>query len=227
MTTLVYYPYAPIELPLGQLTVIETASPHVYLDLLHGIRDEHDTITFADDSAHLVDAGKATTWYGDLELEVDLNKLFQRLMIKRLLNVISDQASIELLDAARELLRQVLEDSFSLDVPLEVENSPSLDNIVKFSGLRFSTEAIQTPYDKLEVLLRTLVELGTKKIPVFTNLSHFLDVNQFQQLTSLLTGLNIPAVAIEFSSVNCQSRYPNAHCIWIDQDFNDSRGELE
>lgn len=102
-----------------------------------------------------------------------------------------------------------------------------MDNIVKFSGLRFSTEAIQTPYDKLEVLLRSLVELGAKKIPIFTNLSHFLDVNQFQQLASLLTGLNIQAVAIEFSSANHKNLYSDTHYIWIDQDFNDSRGERE
>lgn len=225
MKSLAYFPYLPIELIDGKVTVIETASNNVYKDLLTGFRNGDDTIAFSNTDSSVVDTNSVTDWFGDLELEVNLDKLFQRLLIKRLINVLSDQASVELLDAARELLRQILEDSFSLDIPLEVGNLPSMEQIIKFGGLTFSKDALRTAYDKLEVLLRTVVELEIGKTPVLTNLSHYLDVNQFTQLAGLMTGLDIPCVVIEFSSVNRYELYSGAQYIWIDSDFNDSRGE--
>ncbi|MFD1429385.1 type II-A CRISPR-associated protein Csn2 [Lacticaseibacillus mingshuiensis] len=227
MTTLTYFPYAPITLLPGKATVVDTASPRVYMDLLDGIRQEKDILVFANEQTKVVDTSKAATWYGDILLEVDLDKLFQRLIIKQLLAVISDESTVKLIDEAKEMLRLVLESSFNLDIPLDVSLTPTLENIVKFSGLSFSPETKADPYATLEVLLRTLVELENVKIPVLTNLSHYLDVNQLNQLAGLVAGTGMAVLDIEFSSISRHSLFEECQYIWIDSEFNDSRGERE
>lgn len=221
-----YYPYTPIHITPGRIVVVDTAIPKVYSDLTDGFRKELDTIRLSDDEFQSLDIAKWSQWYGDPRLELNLDRQFQRVVLKRYLNVMSATEQSTLMDLARQLSGRVLENSFALDLPLDVTTLASVEAIIKFSGLHYSESASTDGYVTLETLIKTITELNDPQLTVLTNVSHYLEKSQLQDLVKLVGTTAIPMLVIEFSECERRENFENCDYIWIDHDFVDSR-ELE
>lgn len=223
-----YYPYQPILVRPGQVVVIDTASSKIYSDLVEAFRDEKDLIRISGDDFESLDLGKWSEWYGDPKLELNLDHQFQRIVLKRLSKTLTNDQRIALMDQGRALVGRVLESSFLLDLPLAVSSITGVDSIIKFSGLHFSEAAWQDVYATIETLIKTIIELDDQQLTVLTNVSHYLNVDQMQDLVRLVntTTVPVPVLIIEFSFDPRPDVFKNCSYIWIDEDFSDSR-ELE
>lgn len=206
---LIYYPYKPMTITNKRPLVVETASPKVYTDLMNAFRLELDTIHLADDFDELLDVAAHSEWYGDPMLEIDLDRTFQRVVQKQLIKLMTDQEKQRLVDLSQQLAMEVLSRSFLLDLPLNVSPENSIPAIMKMVKLSYDEEIKQHPYDIIETVLKTLTEVDDHQLSVFTNLSHYLDVSQINNLVEVVADVDIEVLIIEFSKVSRQDMFAN------------------
>jgi len=220
---LTYYPYEPFQFKGNEITVLDIGSSKVYFDICRGFMDSTDSIHISNDDLELQNCSSVCSWYGDPLLSVDLNKLFLRKIQQHLLQLLTDEQQAALIDKGQELVTKVTDASFMLDLPLEISAMPDIDKIMKFGGMSFPAELTGNPYAILETLIRTHVELGLKKSVVLTNVSHYLDKQDFNHLNQLVHELGVTVLIIEFSELNRKVKFDNACYYYVDEDFVDFR----
>lgn len=220
---LTYYPFKPFKIEFGKVNVLDIGNSKMYFDICRGFSDLADTIKISNDDFEIQDCGKQCSWYGDLMLSVDLNKLFVRKIQQRLLELMNDEQQVALLDRGREVVSEVTDVSFLMDLPLEVSSLPDVEKIIKFVGISFPSELAGNPYAILETLIQTHVELGIKKQLVLTNASHYISKQQFRDLSHLVSDLNVTVVDIEFSEISRAEKFSDTCYYYVDEDFVDWR----
>ncbi|QFR61707.1 type II-A CRISPR-associated protein Csn2 [Levilactobacillus zymae] len=216
---LTYYSYAPFDVPTGRITVLDTGALNIYHDLVRGLRNDEETLHVATDEYDLKEVNQLCRWYGDPLLELDLNAVFQRKLQVQLLKVLSDQQTVQLTDQVQQLLTQILGDSYVLDVPLGIPETPELAKLMKFSGLKIDGIADMGIHGILETLIKVLVELNDRHTVVLTNVSHYLQVAQFKLLSKAVADAGLPLLIIEFSEIRRQQVFEDCDYHYIDSDF--------
>lgn len=216
---LTYYSYEPFDVPNGRITVLDTGAVKIYQDLVAGLRNDEETFHVATDDFELKEIPQLCQWYGDPLLEIDLNGLFQRKLQARLLKVLSDQQTVQLTDQLQQLLTRILGDSYLLDVPLGISETPELTKLVKFSGLRVDGLEEMGVHGILETLIKILVELNDHHTVILTNVSHYLQVAQLQELSKVVADADLPVVIIEFSETRRNDYFKDCDYHYIDRDF--------
>lgn len=216
---LTYYSYEPFDVPNGRITVLDTGAVKIYQDLVAGLCNDEETLHVATDDFELKEIPQLCQWYGDPLLEVDLNGLFQRKLQARLLKVLSDQQTVQLTDQLQQLLTRILGDSYLLDVPLGISETPELTKLVKFSGLQVDSLEEMGVHGILETLIKILVELNDSHTVILTNVSHYLQVAQLQELSKVVADADLPVVIIEFSETRRNDYFKDCGYHYIDRDF--------
>lgn len=216
---LTYYGYAPFNVATGRITVLGTGVPKIYRDLIGGFRNDDETIHVATDDYELKEVDRISQWYGDPMLEINLNGLFQRKLQTQLLKILSDQQTVNLTDGLQQLFTQILGDSYLLDVPLDIDEMPELSKLIKFSGIRIAETADTDVNGILETLIKTLVELNDQRTIVLTNVSHYLQVAQFKELSRLVADADLPVLIIEYSECRQAGVFEECEYHYIDSDF--------
>ncbi|MCX2455097.1 type II-A CRISPR-associated protein Csn2 [Lacticaseibacillus nasuensis] len=218
-----YYPYRPIHAEQGHITVIETAIPEMYSGFLRSFREAQDSVKLSDEHFNRLALEKYTEWIGDLMLELDLDVKLKRLLLKHVLNSLDEYTATKLIDQARALSNEVLAAVDSLDIAMDVAPITEIDAIIKFSGLHFSPIIHEDIYGKIETLVKALLELNEQKLVVLTNVTHYLDVSQMQDLVRLINTTPLTFLIIEFSSQQHRGYFADCDYVGIDKDFLDSR----
>ncbi|WP_225049212.1 type II-A CRISPR-associated protein Csn2 [Lacticaseibacillus kribbianus] len=218
-----YFPYKPIETQPGKIVVVATQAPKVYEDLCRGLRDDTDKVRLSDEHFQSVLPSKALLWGGDPLLEVNLDKLFQRLLLKRLNAAMSDQAKAQLIDQERTLQSVVADALFSLDLPLEITQTVTVETILKSAAIMYNEAVSGDVAATLEVLIKTLVELNDQRVLALTNVSHYLNQAQWETFRGQVKMSNLPVALIEFTNTPLADLGENTCLINIDRDFIDSR----
>jgi len=216
---LTYYGFRPFKITPGKVVVLATGSPHIYQEIILGLQDRTDTVKLSDDNFTTVTVGKGAQWYGDPLLNVDLNALFQRKLQTRLLKVLADDQTVGLVDGLQSLLSQLLADSYLMDVPLELPETPELAKLIKFSGIQLVPDLRDDVYGILETLVKALIELNDHRMVVLTNVGHYLQVSQLQSLVRFMANIDLPILLIEFSSTKQSDYFRNCDYHYIDSDF--------
>ncbi|KRL93739.1 type II-A CRISPR-associated protein Csn2 [Levilactobacillus hammesii] len=214
-----YYSFPPFAVRSSKVTVVDTAVQRIYQDLSLGFQDKLDTVKLSDDSFDSVTVKNGAQWYGDPMLTVDLNSLFQRKLQTQLIKLLADDQVVALSDGLRELLSKLLEDSYLMDVPLEMPEIPELAKLVKFSGIQVTTGPVDNAYAIIESLIKVLIELNDKRMLVLTNVSHYLQVSQLQSLVRFMANTDLPLLLIEFSSSQRKEYFTDCDYHYIDSDF--------
>lgn len=214
-----YYSFPPFTVRSSKVTVVDTAVQRIYQDLSLGFQDKLDTVKLSDDSFDAVIVKNGAQWYGDPMLTVDLNSLFQRKLQTQLIKLLADDQVVALSDGLRELLSKLLEDSYLMDVPLEMPEIPELAKLVKFSGIQVTTGPVDDAYAIIESLIKVLIELNDKRMLVLTNVSHYLQVSQLQSLVRFMVNTDLPLLLIEFSSSQRKEYFTGCDYHYIDSDF--------
>jgi len=216
---LTYYSFPPFVINRNRVTVIDTAAQRVYRDLTLGLQDRADTIYLSNDDFETIELSKGAKWYGDPMLTLDLNALFQKKLQSKLITLLADDQVVQMADDLRELLSQLLVDSYLMDVPLELPEIPELTKLIKFSNIQLMSELDDDAYAIIETLIKVLLELNDHKLIVLTNVSHYLSSSQLQMLVRFMANADLPLLLIEFSPTKRTSYFKVCDYRFIDSDF--------
>ncbi|MFB9769182.1 type II-A CRISPR-associated protein Csn2 [Lactiplantibacillus modestisalitolerans] len=218
-----YYPFKPFEVKANQFNVFDIGHSKMYYDFCRGFQDSADTLCTSDDNFHVKTVTSQYSWYGDLMLSVDLNKLFLRKIQHRIIDIMAEEQRIDLIDQSRKIISQVSDISFLMDLPLEISDLPNIDQVIKFAGISFPSDLKAHPEMMLETLIQTHVELGSKKTIVLTNVSHYITFQQLQKVKQVLQELNATVILIEYSECSRKDKF-NVPCYYyVDEDLVDWR----
>lgn len=218
-----YYPFPPFKIDAGKVNVLDLGNSNMYAEVCQGFRDRIDSVRISNDDLELQTISSQCNWYGDLMLSVDLNRLFLKKVQTQIIKLMADDRQVAVLDENRKVVSQVMEASFLLDLPLDVDESPSLEQILKFTGIHFPTELMNDPRAILEALVQTHVELGLKQKLVLTNISHYLDQKQWASFEQLVHDLGATVIVIEYSEINRMEKFKNSCYYYVDEDLVDWR----
>lgn len=218
-----YYPFKPFEVKAGQFNVFDIGHSKMYYDFCQGFQDSTDTLCVSDENFHTKTLTSQCSWYGDLMLSVDLNKLFLRKLQRRIIDIMAEEQRIALIDQSRSVVSKVSDVSFLMDLPLEVGELPDIEQIIKFVGISFPPDLKAHPEMVLETLIQTHVELGSQKAIVLTNVSHYVTYQQLQELTQLVQELNATVILIEYSECGRKDKFEMPCYYYVDEDLVDWR----
>ncbi|PTM21104.1 type II-A CRISPR-associated protein Csn2 [Lactobacillus sp. PFC-70] len=216
---LTYFSLPSFRVDPGKIKTIDTAVPRIYQDFCQGLQDKGEEIRVSNDDFESLRLTKSINWYGDPFLSINLNQLFQRKLQARVEQAMTQEQIVQLSDNLRQLLGTILSDSYLMDVPLELPESPDISKLIKFSGLQVDMTAQVTAYDILETLIKIQMELGDHRVIAVTNLSHYLNADQLNQLVRLVATTDLSIVIIEFSFCNRREFFSKCDYSYIDSDF--------
>lgn len=220
---LAYYPFQLITTKPSVITVIDTGLPKVLLDLVQAFRNDDDGIVLSNEQMQIQELRKASLWIGDPVLEMDLDKLFQRLIIKKVSQLIEDQRLIELIEQSQRLAMSLLREPLLSELPVTVEPGGKLEQIMKYCNVHFDEEVLTEPFSKVEAAIQTLAKLEEKRLVIFANISHYLDVESLSKLLDQVKNTSLELLLIEFSDVERGKFFEKCQYIYIDKDFMDNR----
>ena len=220
---LAYYPFQLITTKPSVITVIDTGLPKVLLDLVQAFRNDDDGIVLSNEQMQIQELRKASLWIGDPVLEMDLDKLFQRLIIKKVSQLIEDQRLIELIEQSQRLAMSLLREPLLSELPVTVEPGGKLEQIMNYCNVHFDEEVLTEPFSKVEAAIQTLAKLEEKRLVIFTNISHYLDVDSLNKLLDQVKDTSLELLLIEFSDVERGKFFEKCQYIYIDKDFMDNR----
>lgn len=96
-----------------------------------------------------------------------------------------------------------------------------LKKLLKLEKVRLDSDFVNSPYDIIETVLRIHQECGIDSIPVFCNVSHYLEEDAVVELSSLCLQMKLKLIFIEFSYRDFLIVLQNAKCFYIDEDLVD------
>ena len=109
------------------------------------------------------------------------------------------------------------------DLPLTLNYDGDLKRLLTYCRLHFINESTIEPYDIINHDLKVHLECDLDSVVCFCNLSNYLDRQEFRDLISEVTEINVPLLLVEFSEFSKQDYYNDSNFLFIDQDFVDWR----
>lgn len=216
-----YVAHKSFEIENGRINVIATSSPIAYGDLVEGMQEKNELIASMSEDYETIPLNKALDWLGD---PVISESLFQKYMTKitnYVVEDLSEDGRNRIITLYRALLNAVQDELFMEDLPLAINFDTDLKKLIKFGGIHFDKSLSTNPYGIIETVLRIHDRLGLKSIVAFSNVAHYLDKQQLNELSKLCRELNKAVILIEFCSQNDQSVYRDAKFNYIDEDLVD------
>lgn len=216
-----YESHKSFEIKESRINIIATSSPIVYRDLIEGLQDNNELVRSMTDDYETIPLNKALDWLGDPLIS---ESLFQKYMTKVTSYVVEDLSADgrnRIITLYRDLLNAVQDELFMEDLPLEMSFDTDLKKLIKFGGLHFDKSLTKDPYGIIETVLRIHDRLNLKSIVAFSNVAHYLDRQQFNEISKLCLELNRAVIFVEFCSQKDLSVYGDAKLNYIDEDLVD------
>lgn len=178
------YPFKPFVVESGNVTIIQTASSKVYVDLVKLFKNEDDRIGLITSDDEEISLAANTEWYGD-PLMSDLDALFKSKVQRKLSTWIdnnSRETLIQLTNQMNDVMTDVL---FGMDLPITVSKEWDLLKCLKFLGIQFTEMARNNPYDIIESILKISHDLKDSQVICLTNVFHYFDMERFSELAKI------------------------------------------
>ncbi|MEY2375613.1 type II-A CRISPR-associated protein Csn2 [Lentilactobacillus buchneri] len=216
-----YAGHQEIELNSKNPTVIATNNPTVYHDLVVGLSSFSDKVKVFDDNFELVEVKDVIDWQGDVGLSDGVSDKYNSGIFKQLEAVLTDDQRKSITDINNQLYTVVQQCLFMIDLPLEVTYDWDLKRLFKYCKIHFNTDAMQNPYAIIESIIKIHLECGLKSAVGLTNVAHYLNQQQFVDLSNLASSTGISTLLVEFTDMKSQELYTNCDFYYIDEDFVD------
>ncbi|WCJ52385.1 type II-A CRISPR-associated protein Csn2 [Lentilactobacillus buchneri] len=216
-----YAGHQEIELNSKNPTVIATNNPTVYHDLVVGLSFFSDKVKVFDDNFELVEVKDVIDWQGDVGLSDGVSDKYNSGIFKQLEAVLTDDQRKSITDINNQLYTVVQQCLFMIDLPLEVTYDWDLKRLFKYCKIHFNTDAMQNPYAIIESIIKIHLECGLKSAVGLTNVAHYLNQQQFIDLSNLASSTGISTLLVEFTDMKSQELYTNCDFYYIDEDFVD------
>ncbi len=119
-------------------------------------------------------------------------------------------------------LEAALQDSLLLeDLPLVIDFDEDLKKLLKFAEIHIDNNMLVNPYGIIETVLKIYQTCNLKLVPVICNVAHYLEEQEWQELASLVTEMNLILVVIEFTTKESLTISKDIPFYYIDKDLID------
>ncbi|GAA3198871.1 type II-A CRISPR-associated protein Csn2 [Lentilactobacillus kefiri] len=202
-------------------TVIATNNPTVYHDLIVGLGVFDDKVKMYDDSFNAVEIKDAVDWQGDVGLNGGVSEKYNSNILKQLETVLTDDQRKSITDINNQLYTLIQQCLFMIDLPLEVTYDWDLKKLFKYCKIHFNSQTMQNPYAIIESIIKIHLECGLKSAVGLTNVAHYLNQQQINDLSKLVSSTGISTILVAFTDLKSQELYTNCDFYYIDEDFVD------
>lgn len=216
-----YKAHKSFEIENGKVNVIATSSPIAYCNLIEGIQEKNELLCAVSEDYDAIPLSKAVDWLGDPLISESLLQKYMTKLASYVVDELSADGRNRIITCYRDLLNAVQDELLMEDLPLEISFDTDLKKLFKFGGLHFNKTLTRDPYGIIETVLRIHDRLDLKSTVVFSNVAHYLDVEQFNEISKLCLELKKSIIFIEFCSHKDQVVYGDAKFSYIDEDLVD------
>lgn len=216
-----YQGHQPFKVERGRITVIATNNRQVYFDLIQGIQGLNSRMTLVDDDYHELEITHGIDWDGDVVANIDLNEKYRRLIIKSVINNLTEDNRSLINQTAQKLFSALQETLFMTDLPLQVQFNGDIKSLMSYAKPSLSDVMIAKPYDKIKTDLKIHLECNSNSCVGLSNVANYLTASQFRELLMENEQLNIPILLIEFTEMSKRDYYGKSQFYYIDEDFVD------
>lgn len=135
--------------------------------------------------------------------------------------VLTDDQRKSITDINNQLYTLIQQCLFMIDLPLEVTHDWDLKKLFKYCKIHFNSQTMQNPYAIIESIIKIHLECGLKSAVGLTNVAHYLNQQQINDLSKLVNSTGISTILVEFTDLKSQELYTNCDFYYIDEDFVD------
>lgn len=216
-----YLTHKKIELDDPGLKIMATKSEIAYRDWIQAFQDKNELLLCCTDNYEKLELKRTFDFIGDPLLSVDILDKYLPIVIKKIVSNLDEDNRNKIISKFYQF-ETTMQDSLLLeDIPIEINFEEDLPKLLKFEKLHFDPKILQDPYAIIETVMKIheLYNLGT--IPVFCNVSHYLDFKQINELAKITDQMNIQAILMEFTDKDFMVVPENVEFYYIDQDLVD------
>lgn len=203
------------------VTVITLQSPIAYRDLVQGFKGENSLLLCSDGDFNSLEITKTFDFVGDPLLSEDISKRYLTFVVNNYVKTIDEENRNKVFKAYYNL-ETVLHDSLLLeDLPIDIDFNEDLKKLLKLVEIHFDRSILTNPYAIIETVLKIHQNYDLGTIPVFCNVAHYFDEQEWQEVANLAMEVNSSVIFLEFTNPQNLKISKNITCYYIDQDLVD------
>lgn len=203
------------------IKIIGLQSPIAYCDIIQGFQGKNKILLCSEDDYSPLDIGKTFDLIGDPLLSGDITKKYMPHIVNNYLKGLDEENRDKLIRSLYSL-ESILQDSLLLeDLPLAINFDEDLKKLLKYTEIHLDKTLLIHPYGIIETVLKIHQTCDLKTIPVICNVAHYLEKEEWQELASLVTEMNLILVVIEFMTKENLTIPNDIPFYFIDKDLID------
>ena len=203
------------------VTVITLQSPIAYRDLVQGFKGENSLLLCSEGDFNSLEITKTFDFVGDPLLSEDISKRYLTFVVNNYVKTIDEENRNKVFKAYYNL-ETVLHDSLLLeDLPIDIDFNEDLKKLLKLVEIHFDRSVLTNPYAIIETVLKIHQNYDLGTIPVFCNVAHYFDEQEWQEVANLAMEANSSVIFLEFTNPQNLKISKNITCYYIDQDLVD------
>ena len=203
------------------IKVIGLQSPIAYRDIVQGFQGKNKMLLCSEDDYSPLDIGKTFDFIGDPLLSGDITKKYMPHILSSYLKNLDEENRNRVMKSFYNL-EAALQDSLLLeDLPLVIDFDEDLKKLLKFAEIHIDNNMLVNPYGIIETVLKIYQTCNLKLVPVICNVAHYLEEQEWQELASLVTEMNLILVVIEFTTKESLTISKDIPFYYIDKDLID------
>ena len=203
------------------IKIIGLQSPIAYCDIIQGFQGKNKMLLCSEDNYSPLDIGKTFDFIGDPLLSGDITKKYMPHIVNNYLKSLDEENRDKLIRSLYSL-ESILQDSLLLeDLPLAINFDEDLKKLLKYTEIHLDKALLIHPHGIIETVLKIYQTCDLKTIPVICNVAHYLEKEEWQELASLVTEMNLILVVIEFTTKESLAIPKDIPFYFIDKDLID------
>lgn len=216
-----YLTHKKIELNEPGLKILATKSEIAYRDWIQAFKSRNEILLCCNDNYEKLELNKTFDFIGDPLLSGDVLNKYLPTIIKKIVSNLDEDSRNTIISKFYQF-ETTMQDSLLLeDIPIEVNLEEDLAKLLKFEKLHFDSKIVQDPYAIIETVMKIHEVYNIGTIPVFCNVSHYLDSKHIKELSKVSKQMNMQIILIEFTDKDFMVVPDNAEFYYIDQDLVD------
>ena len=203
------------------IKVIGLQSSIAYRDIIQGFQGKNKLLICSEDDYSPLDVSKTFDFIGDPMLSGDITKKYMPHILSSYLKNLDEENRNRVMKSFYNL-EAALQDSLLLeDLPLVIDFDEDLKKLLKFAEIHIDNNMLVNPYGIIETVLKIYQTCNLKLVPVICNVAHYLEEQEWQELASLVTEMNLILVVIEFTTKESLTISKDIPFYYIDKDLID------
>ncbi|KAA8371183.1 type II-A CRISPR-associated protein Csn2 [Leuconostoc carnosum] len=215
--SIVCFPNSPIKITAG-LTLISIANHELYWQLCTGLEGGDGAVTLGQDG-RIVDVNKAVLFVGDIGAQLDVNKLYQKNIVKAIKNY-ADNRALEQFYKINSELNQILENIIlENNLPFYFQTEFNIVDLINEKKIKIETLTNSSGFGKIEDVVNVAGEFSEQRLIVFTNIHLLLSLDQIDYLHNLAKTMNLCLISLNLAQNPVLTNQGSSYEIFIDGDF--------